>query len=121
MQLPEPLPDTTVVAGQPQPLTGLEKAARDAVDAAHNSEQLAMVMALLQAQRITNQPQAQCQHTPAPRQSGSAAKWIGIGVGGSVLMISFALSAMAVAISAVVLTVCLLVLRSVWQDMRKGK
>lgn len=95
-----------------------EKAARDAVDAAANTEQLALVMAVLQAQQLTQQP-------PAPpasvvRTSGGAAKWVGIGIGGSVFLLTVAVSAIAVAISAVALTVCLLVLRSVWQDIRKG-
>ncbi|MEU9258559.1 hypothetical protein AB0D68_08715 [Streptomyces sp. NPDC048212] len=99
-------------------MSDLENAAREAVDAAHNSEQLALITALLQAQQLTQQQT--CQHPPAARSSGSAAKWVGIGVGGSVFLLAVAVSAVAVAISAVALTVCLLVLRSVWQDIRKG-
>jgi hypothetical protein len=71
-------------------------------------------------QQYPPQPTA-CQHAPVQRQSGGAAKWIGIGVGGSVLMISLALSAMAVAIAAVSVTACLIVLRSMWRDYQKGK
>lgn len=100
-------------------MSDIEQAARDAVDAAHNSEQLALITAVLQAQQLTQQ-QAPCQHPPAVRSSGSAAKWVGIGVGGSALLLAVAVSAVAVAVSAVALTVCLLVLRSVWQDIRKS-
>ena len=99
-------------------MSDIEKAARDAVEAAHNSEQLALIAAVLQAQQLAQyQPAA-----PAPvvRASGSAAKWIGIGVGGSVFLLTVAISAMAVAISAVALTICVLILRSVWRDVRKG-
>ena len=99
-------------------MSDFDKAARDAVDAAANSQQLALIAALLQAQQLTQQQPA----PPAPvaQQSGSAAKWIAIGMGGSALLLAVAVSAIAVAISAVALTVCLLVLKSVWQDLRKG-
>lgn len=100
-------------------MSDLEKAAREAVDAADNSQQLALIMAALQAQQLTQQQTPP--PPPAPRQSGGAAKWIGIGVGGSVFLLTVALSAIAVAISAVALTVCLLVLRSMWTDMKKGR
>ncbi|MER5461651.1 hypothetical protein ABT010_13375 [Streptomyces sp. NPDC002668] len=115
------LPDRPTIVGQPVHPTGIEKAARDAVDAAHNTDQLALIAALLKAQQLTQQAQQPAAQQPVQRQSGGAAKWVGIGVGGSVLLICVAVSAVAVAISAVALTVCLLVLRSIWQDMRKGK
>lgn len=97
----------------------IEKAARDAVEAAHNSEQLARIAALLQAQQLTQQQHA----APAPvqRSSGGAAKWVGIGVGGSIFLLTVAVSAVAVAISAVALTICVLVLRSMWRDYQKGR
>lgn len=99
-------------------MTDLEKAAREAVDAAANSEQLALIKAVLQAQQLTQQPAA-----PAPVQQspGSAGKWIGIGIGGSVFLLTVAVSAVAVAISAVALTICVLVLRSMWRDYQKGR
>ncbi|MFD9211608.1 hypothetical protein ACFVY9_00530 [Streptomyces sp. NPDC059544] len=103
-------------------MSDLEKAARDAVDAQANTEHLALVMALLQAQQLTQQTQTPaCQHAPAQQPSGGAAKWVGIGVGASVFLISVAVSAVAVAISAVALTICVLVLRGMWADYRKGK
>ncbi|HZX38108.1 MAG TPA: hypothetical protein VFF37_07220 [Streptomyces sp.] len=104
-------------------MSDLEKAARDAVDAAHNSEHLALVAAVLQAQQLTQQAQPPaCQHqAPVQQPSGGAAKWIGIGVGASVLLVTVAVSAVAVAISAVALTACLLILRSIWTDIKKGR
>ncbi|WP_030342249.1 hypothetical protein [Streptomyces californicus] len=98
-------------------MSDLEKAARDAVEAQANSEQLALIAAVLQAQQFTQQRPAPPAAAPS---SGGAAKWIGIGLGGSIFLIAFAVSAVAVAISAVALTVCVLVLRSVWQDIRKS-
>ncbi|WP_435285876.1 hypothetical protein [Streptomyces bacillaris] len=102
-------------------MSDLGEAARDAVDAQANSEQVALILAVLQAQRIAQggAPSAY-PGPPTVRPAGSAAKWVGIGMGGSVFLIAFALSAVAVAISAVALTVCVLVLRSVWQDVRKS-
>lgn len=99
-------------------MSDLEKAAKDAVDAEANTDQLALIAAFLKAQQLTQHQPAQ----PAPvvRTSGGAAKWIGIGVGGSVFLLTVAISAMAVAISAVALTICVLILRSVWQDIRKN-
>lgn len=99
-------------------MSDFEKAARDAVEAQANTEQLALIAAVLQAQQLTQyQP---VPPAPAVRTSGGAAKWIGIGVGGSVFLLTVAVSAIAVAISAVALTICLLILRSVWQDIRKS-
>lgn len=99
-------------------MSDFEMAKRDAADAAANSDQLAQIVALLQAQQLIQaQPPAA---PPAVRPPGSAVKWIGVGVGGSVFLLAFALSAVALAISAVALTVCVLVLRSVWQDVRKS-
>ncbi|MDX5572894.1 MULTISPECIES: hypothetical protein [Streptomyces] len=101
-------------------MSDLEKAARDAVDAQANSEQVALILAVLQAQQLA-QPQQPTVPMPVARSHGGAAKWIGIGMGGSVFLLAVALSAVAVAVSAVALTVCLLVLRSIWQDVRKGR
>ncbi|WP_371791922.1 hypothetical protein OG217_23245 [Streptomyces sp. NBC_01023] len=108
----EPLPI------QPGARSDIGAAAKAAVEAAHNTEQLALIQAVLKAQQLTQQPAP----TPPPVQQSpaSAGKWIGIGVGASVFLLTVALSAVAVAISVVSLTVCVLVLRSVWHDIRKG-
>lgn len=104
-------------------MSDLEKAARDAVDAQANTEQVALILAVLQAQQLTQGGTSPVHPSPppapAPRSSGGAAKWLAIGAGGSALLLAVAVSAVAVAISAVALTVCLLVLRSIWQDVRK--
>ncbi|MFF3338005.1 hypothetical protein [Streptomyces flavidovirens] len=99
-------------------MSDLNKASAEALEAARQSDQFAVMLAAIQA--VQKQPA--CQHqAPVPQSSGSAAKWVGIGAGASVFMIALAVSAVAVAISAVALTVCVLVLRSVWQDIQKGK
>ncbi|MFP8882605.1 hypothetical protein [Streptomyces mangrovi] len=101
-------------------MSDVEKAAQDAVQAAQQSEQYALLLAAVQAAQAQ---QAPCQHAhpvPAARPS-SAGKWVAAGVGGSVFLLAVAVSAVAVAVSAVALTVCLLVLRSVWQDIRRER
>jgi hypothetical protein len=102
-------------------MTDVQKASQDAIDAARQGEQFALILAAMTAAQTAQQHPA-CQH-PAPvaqHSSGQAAKWIGIAVGGSVFLLAVAISAVAVAISAVALTVCLLVLRNMWQDIRKA-
>ncbi|MFI2367282.1 hypothetical protein [Streptomyces sp. NPDC018833] len=105
-------------------MTDIEKAARDAVEAQANTEQVALIQAVLAAQQLTQQ-QAQ-PVAPAPvQQSSNVAKWVGVGIGGALaltpLAMAAAMLAIAVGISAVALTICTLVLRSMWVDMQKGK
>ncbi|MDX3235671.1 hypothetical protein [Actinacidiphila glaucinigra] len=100
-------------------MSDLSKASQDAVDAARQGERYAEILAVIAAVQATQQ-QVACHHqAPAPRQSGQAAKWVGIGVGASIFLLAVALSAVAVAISAVALTICVLVLRGIWQDVQK--
>ncbi|MFF7200502.1 hypothetical protein [Streptomyces sp. NPDC008141] len=100
-------------------MSDIEKAARDAVDAADNAETLRTIAAMLQAQQLTQQQP--CQHqAPAPR-SPNTGKWVALGVGAPFLAVTLAISVMAFAISAVALTICVLVLRSLWTDYRKGR
>jgi hypothetical protein len=103
------------------------KAARDAVEAADNSDQLKLIAALLAAQQL-NQQQTQTQPSPAPRSDFNARKWLTIGavvcaVGaiGSVFAVAFALAAISVAIGAVCATGCFLILRSIWRDVLKNR
>ncbi|MDG9705527.1 hypothetical protein [Streptomyces sp. DH37] len=99
-------------------MSDVEKAAAEAVQAAQQSEQYALLLAAVQAA----QQRPACHHqAPAPVRQGSAGKWVAAGVGGSVLLLALAVSAVAVAISAVALTVCLLVLRNVWQEIRADR
>ncbi|MFP8882554.1 hypothetical protein [Streptomyces mangrovi] len=98
-------------------MSDIEKAAAEAVQAAQQSEQYALLLAAVQAAQA--QQQTPCHHRPVPApQSSNTGKWVAAGVGGSVFLLAVAVSAVAVAVSAVALTVCLLVLRSVWQDIR---
>lgn len=99
----------------------IERAAKEAVDAASNTEQLALIAGLLKVQQITQQVQQPAPQQPVQQVSGGAAKWIGIGIGGSIFLLTVAVSAVAVAISAVALTICVLVLRSMWRDYQKGR
>lgn len=103
-------------------MSDLEKAARDAVEAADNTELVRTIAAVLAAQQLV---QAQPQSTaPAPVQRPYGA-YVALGIGGAValtfLAMAAALLAVAVAVGAVATTVCVLVLRSVWQDMQKGR
>lgn len=100
-------------------MSDIERAARDAVDAQANAEQVALVLAVLQAQQVLQQQAAPA--APVQQSSGGgAAKWVAIGVGGSVFLVTVAMSAVAVAISAVALTICVLVLRGLVVD-QKGR
>jgi len=101
-------------------MSDISKASQDAIEAARQSEQYAVILAAVTAAQQPQQHAPACQHQhPGPRSSGGAAKWLAIGAGGSALLLAVAVSAIAVAISAVALTVCLLVLKSVWTDIRK--
>lgn len=106
---------------QPQPL---EQAAAEALTASRQSEQYALVLAAVQAAQIIQQQQPQnlpvCQHH-APRPAPAVGKWVAVGVAGSAAAISLALSALAVAVGAVAVTCCLLVLRSMWREILRGR
>lgn len=58
-------------------------------------------------------------HYPAASNNG-AGKWLAIGIGGSFLAVALSVSMVAFAIGAVALTICVVILRSVWADFRKG-
>jgi hypothetical protein len=101
-------------------VSDLEKAARDAVEAAANSEQLKLIAAVLQAQQLQQPPAP----APAPVQRPYGA-WIALGICGTVAVTGLALAAavlaVAVAVGAVCATVALLVLKSLLEDHRKGR
>jgi hypothetical protein len=101
----------------------LEKAARDAVEAADNTRQVEMIAAVLAAQQmLANQQPPAPAPAPARRPIGP---YVAAGIGGAValtfLAMAAALLAVAVAVGAVCATVCLLVLRGLWSDYQKGK
>lgn len=101
-------------------VSDIEKAARDAVEAADNSEMVRQIAAILAAQQMLAAQQPQ---PPAPpvRQEFNATKWLVIGGVTVSLGLVGALFAVAVAIGAVCATACLLVLRGLWADFQKGK
>ncbi|MEU3835602.1 hypothetical protein [Streptomyces microflavus] len=102
-------------------MNDFEMAKRDAADAAANSDQLAQIFALLQAQQLVQQ-QPPAPAPTLPPSNGSTAKWVaiglGVGVGAPVFLIAFAMAAIATAITAVGLTICVLVLRAMWRDIK---
>ncbi|MFE9391208.1 hypothetical protein [Streptomyces sp. NPDC006784] len=99
-------------------MSDIEKASAEAVEAARQSDQLALMLAAVQAAK-ESQP-APCQHQQV-QQQGAAGKWVAIGIGGSFLAVALAVSMVAFAIGAVALTVCVVVLRSVWSDFTSRK
>lgn len=104
-------------------MSGIEKAARDAVEAADNTELVRTIAAILAVQKATGE------QAPAPRpaqQEFDARKWLiigGLGIAGAgavcFLAMAAAVLAVAVAVGACCATACLLVLRSMWRDLRK--
>ncbi|MFF8829137.1 hypothetical protein [Streptomyces sp. NPDC015131] len=100
-------------------MSDLEKAAREAVEAADNTAMVQQIAAILAAQQLLAQQQPA--PVPAARPEFDARKWIVVGgVVVSVGLVS-ALFAVAIAIGAVCATACLLVLRGMWADYQKGK
>jgi hypothetical protein len=105
-------------------VSDIEKAARDAVEAADNTELVRTIAAILAVQKATEG------HAPAlapVRQEFDARKWLTIGglaiAGGGVacfLAMAAAVLAVAVAIGGTCATACLLVLRSMWRDVQKN-
>jgi len=97
----------------------LEKAARDAVEAADNAETVRQIAAILAAQQLLNQQQAPVvQQTTQPFD---AKKWLVIGGTAVSLGLVGAVFAVAIAIGAVCATACLLVLRGLWNDFQKNR
>jgi hypothetical protein len=101
-------------------VSALEKAAREAVEAAENTELTRQIAAILAAQQLLNAQQ----HNPVAQQATQpfdAKKWVVIG--GVVVSVGLvgALFAVAIAVGATCATACLLILRGLWADFQKGK
>lgn len=100
-------------------MSNLEKAARDAVEAADNTDLTRQIAAILAAQQLLNQQQAPVvQQTTQPFD---AKKWLVIGGVAVSLGLVASLFAVAIAIGATCATVCLLILRGLWADFQKGR
>lgn len=102
-------------------MSEIEKAARDAVEAADNSEQLKLIAAVLQAQQLINAQQVATPPNGVAKPEFDTKKWLVIG--GVVVSVGLvgALFAVAIAIGATCATACLLILRSLWNDVQKGR
>jgi hypothetical protein len=102
-------------------LTHLSKASADAVQAAQQGEQFALILATLKAQQIIH---AQQQPTPPPpvtvqpSTAGTAGKWLAICAGGSMLMITVAFAAVALAIASACIALVALVVYGIYRDIR---
>jgi hypothetical protein len=104
-------------------MTDISKASAEAVEAARQGEQFAMILAAIQTAQIV---QAQ-QPTPPPpvvvQQSNNAAtagKWMAIAVGGSMLMVTVAFAAVALAIASACVALVALVVYGIYRDIRRG-
>jgi hypothetical protein len=103
-------------------MTDIEKASREAVEAARQGEQFAMILAAVQAAQIIQaQQQPAPPSAPIPQQSSQAGKWVAITVGGSVLLLTVAISAVAVAIAAVAVSGSLLIVYRIYRDVFGAK
>jgi hypothetical protein len=103
-------------------VSDIEKAAKDAVEAADNTELVRTIAAVLAAQQYGQAQQPAPAPAPVPRPYGA---WIALGICGTVAVTGLALAAavlaVAVAIGAVCATVALLVLRSMFADYQNQK
>lgn len=100
-------------------MSDLEKAARAAVEAEANTQLVQQIAAILAAQQLLNTQQPSA---PAPAKTEfDTKKWLVIG--GVVVSVGLvgALFAVAIAIGATCATACLLILRSLWSDLTKGR
>ncbi|MGW3408087.1 hypothetical protein [Streptomyces sp. NPDC000888] len=106
----------------------LDKAEQAVKEASVDTAAVQLAFAAMELAKLAQQqPQHQgCQHTP--QQQFDARKWVTIGglacVGGCVacgLILAFALASVAIAIGATCSTACLIILRSMWRDYRKGR
>jgi hypothetical protein len=106
---------------EPSPLDKAEAAVRDA---AANTDVVRIVAAVLATQQATQQQPAQtAPPVPAPRRIPASYIALAIVGAGAVtaLALAAALLAVAIAIGGVCATACLLVLRSMWRDIRKHR
>jgi hypothetical protein len=106
-------------------MTDISKASAEALEAARQGEQFAVILAAIQAAQII---QAQQPTTPPPpvvvsqqSSAGTAGKWLAIGVGGSMLMITVAFAAVALAIASACVALVALVVYGIYRDIRGGR
>jgi hypothetical protein len=103
-------------------MSDVVKRAEEAVQQARrDTVSVELVAALLAAQQQAQQPACQHQQQAPAAVPSSAGKWLAVGVAGSFLAVALAVSMVAFAIGAVSLTVCVVVLRSVWQQWQQER
>lgn len=108
-------------ADRGDPVSEIEKASREAVEASRQGDQFALMLAAVQAAQQTKP--APCQHQrQASARPFDARKAVAYTVCGCAAAACLSMFFMAFAFGAVGLTVCVVVLRSVWADFtnRKG-
>lgn len=105
-------------------MTDISKASAEAVDAAKQGEQFAMILAAIQTAHLIQAQQPTTTAAPpavVPQNSnaGAAGKWIAIGIGGSMLMVTVAFAAVALAIASACIALVALVVYGIYRDIRK--
>ena len=102
-------------------MTDLSKASAEAVEAARQGEQFALILAAIQAAQ-TIQAQQPAPPPVAVQQSNTGAdaagKWLAIAIGGSMLMVTVAFAAVALAIAAACIALVALVVYGIYRDIR---
>lgn len=99
----------------------LDKAEAAAREAAVNTAAVQIALAAVELAKAAQQqpaPQA-CQHQH--HQGRSAGEWLAIGGAVCVASVGLAFASIALAIAACCATGCLLILRHLWNDLRKGR
>ncbi|QFZ75082.1 hypothetical protein GFH48_19025 [Streptomyces fagopyri] len=101
----------------------LAKAEAAASEAAVNSAAVQVALAAVELARLaqTQQEKPACQHQAPPASQFDAKKWLVIGGVACVCSLAFALASIAIAIGACCATACVLVLRSLFRDIQKGR
>lgn len=105
-------------------MTDISRASAEAVEAARQGEQFAVILAAIQAAQIIQAQQpAPLAATPVmvsqQSSAGTAGKWLTIGIGGSMLMVTVAFAAAALAIAAACTALVALVVYGIYRDVRK--
>ena len=100
-------------------MSDLNKASAEAVEAAKQGEQFALILAAITAAQVAQPQQQAPQPVIVQQPAGGTRKWIGIGVGGSIFLMTLAVCAVAVAVAAAAVALVAVVVWAIWRDVRK--
>ncbi|MFF7156774.1 hypothetical protein [Streptomyces sp. NPDC008139] len=100
-------------------MSEISKASADALEAARQGEQFAIILAAVQAAQTVQPSQATAPPAPQRQAVEQAGKWLAIAVGGSMLMVTVAFAAVALAIAAVSIALVAVVVYGIYRDIRK--